>query len=84
LFTSNTPPSQFLNTVSFTCRAPVSAGQLTVPPVVLLALPPGTDPAANGSLSVGNYANGQQFPAAGLDIGIVAASVNVTSLVTCK
>jgi hypothetical protein len=51
--------------VSFSCQAPVSAGQFTVPPPVLLALPAGN----NGSLDVGNYSNIKTFTATGLDLG---------------
>lgn len=50
--------------VSFSCQAPVSAGQFTVPPPVLLALPAGT-----GTLDVGNYSNIKTFTATGLDLG---------------
>ena len=60
-------------TVSFTCLAPQSAGQFTVPVPVLLALPAGT-----GSLSVGNYTNQQLFTAPGLDLGLLSGS-NETS-----
>jgi hypothetical protein len=58
--------------VSFVCNAPVSAGQFTVPPSVLLALPSGT-----GSLSVENSTNPQTFTATGLDLGYVTAAVVV-------
>jgi uncharacterized protein (TIGR03437 family) len=54
--------------VSFTCQAPVSAGQFTVPVPVLLALPAGT-----GSLDVGNYTNPKTFTATGLDLGYLSA-----------
>ncbi len=57
----------------FTCLAPVSAGQFTVPPAVLLALPAG-----NGSLSVGDYTNVQLFNASGLDLGLLVGG-NTTS-----
>jgi uncharacterized protein (TIGR03437 family) len=56
-------------TVSFTCIAPVAAGQFTVPVNVLLALPAGT-----GSLSVSDSGNFQTFTASGLDLGIVSGS----------
>jgi uncharacterized protein (TIGR03437 family) len=52
--------------VSFVCYAPVSAGQFTVPPPVLLALPAGS-----GSLNVGDYTNQQLFTAPGLDYGLL-------------
>jgi uncharacterized protein (TIGR03437 family) len=63
-------------TGSFTCTAPVAAGQLTVPAYVLGALPAGT-----GSVTVSNGTYGS-FSATGLDIGLtfgeVAFSVNST------
>jgi uncharacterized protein (TIGR03437 family) len=55
--------------VTFTCLAPVSAGQFTVPVPVLLALPAGT-----GSLIVGNTGNFQFFTATGLDLGLLNGS----------
>jgi uncharacterized protein (TIGR03437 family) len=51
---------------SFVCKAPVAAGQFSVPVPVLLALPSG-----NGSLSVGDYSNQQLFTAPGLDLGML-------------
>ncbi len=62
----------------FTCAAPVTANQFTVPPAVLLALPPGTGAPPFGTLSVSNT-TGQQFMAPGLDFGLVTASVNFVS-----
>jgi len=56
-------------TVSFSCIAPVAAGQFTVPVNVLLALPAGA-----GSLAVSNSGNFQTFTASGLDVGFVSAS----------
>jgi uncharacterized protein (TIGR03437 family) len=52
--------------VNFTCSAPVSSGQFTVPAAVLNSLPPST----SGNLYV---ANGiiQQFTAPGLDLGLL-------------
>jgi uncharacterized protein (TIGR03437 family) len=58
-------------TASFTCYAPASAGQLTFPSYVLLALPSGT----NGSLLVEN-AVVSTFTASGLTIGSVIAGVS--------
>jgi hypothetical protein len=55
---------------SFSCYAPVSAGQFTVPPYVLAALPAGT-----GDMSVSNYTNYTTFTATGLDLGIAAGFV---------
>lgn len=47
---------------AFVCYAPASAGQLTVPSYVLLALPP----SANGTLGVSNSATPITFTASGL------------------
>jgi uncharacterized protein (TIGR03437 family) len=58
----------------FVCLAPVSAGQFTVPPAVLLALPA----SSNGTLSVGDYSNLQLFTASGLDLGLLLGG-SVTS-----
>lgn len=60
-------------TVSFTCLAPVGAGTFTIPPAVLLALPPGT-----GSLTVENNTNPTTFTATGLDIGFALAGTAST------
>jgi uncharacterized protein (TIGR03437 family) len=49
---------------SFTCFAPQSAFQFTVPSYILASLPAGT-----GSVIVGNYTNYQSFSATGLDVG---------------
>jgi uncharacterized protein (TIGR03437 family) len=56
---------------SFTCYAPVSAGQFTVPSYVLLALPVGT----NGNLMVENAVTGT-FSASGLTNGSIIAGVS--------
>jgi virginiamycin B lyase len=53
---------------SFTCNAPGAAGEFTVPPYVLMALPAGT-----GTITVENSTNSAPFSALGLDFG--AASV---------
>jgi hypothetical protein len=60
-------------TVSFTCLAPVSAGQFTVPSAVLLALPASSG-ALGSSLLVENSTNPVTFTATGLDIGYAFAS----------
>jgi uncharacterized protein (TIGR03437 family) len=57
---------------SFTCLAPVSAGQFTVPGYILSALPPGT-----GTVSVNNYTNFQTFSASGLSYGAAYGIVGV-------
>lgn len=56
--------------VSFACAAPVSAGQFTIPPSLLLAMPAGT-----GQLSLYNVAFPAPFSAPGLDLGAVFAQV---------
>jgi uncharacterized protein (TIGR03437 family) len=55
----------------FSCYAPVSAGQFTVPPYILLALPFGT-----GTTSV-STAHDVSFPATGLDYAVAVAGVTV-------
>jgi uncharacterized protein (TIGR03437 family) len=68
----------------FTCQAPTSAGAFTVPPAVLLSLPPsfsllGISPS---SLSVSNVTGPVTFAAQGLDLGFLEATVQDTILVT--
>ena len=62
---------------AFTCIAPVSAQQFTVPPYVLAALPAGT-----GNVVVGNETGYGTFSASGIDlglaVGLVEYSVNST------
>ena len=64
-------------TASYSCYAPVSAGQFTVPPAILLQLPAGS-----GTASVENSTSFQPFTASGLDAGVswggVSISVNST------
>jgi uncharacterized protein (TIGR03437 family) len=50
---------------SFTCIAPVTAGQFTVPSYILSALPAGS-----GSVTVSNETNYTTFNATGIDLGI--------------
>jgi hypothetical protein len=57
--------------VKFFCYAPTSAGQLTIPPSILLALPPGT-----GSISLGDITAPQTISASGLDLGLVVGADN--------
>ncbi len=67
---------------SFTCSAPASAGTFTVPPAVLLALPPtaASDGLVSASyLAVSNYTFPQSFSAAGLDTGIIYGYVTNTT-----
>lgn len=66
--------------VGFTCTAPVSAGNFTIPAAVLMQLPPssasiGGITIPTGSLSVGNYSNPAKFTATGIDLGYVSAYV---------
>ena len=57
---------------SFTCLAPISAGQFTVPAYILAALPAGT-----GNVTVKNTTNYQTFTASGLNYGAAQAIVGV-------
>jgi len=57
--------------VKFICYAPTSAGHLTVPPSILLAVPPGP-----GSISVVDATSGQTISASGLDLGLAAGADN--------
>ncbi len=59
---------------SFTCYAPASAGQFTVPSYVLLAMPAGP-----GSLSLENIGSPVSFNASGLDQGIAIAGVQFST-----
>jgi hypothetical protein len=63
----------------FNCRAPTSADTFTVPPPVLLALPPSTtiEGISLSSLSLSNVTV-QAFTATGLDYGYASASVENT------
>ncbi len=69
----------------FFCTAKVSAGQFTVPPVVLLSLPPSTSIGLSGysftlgALSVGALAQWTTFKASGLDLGYIS-SEDINSL----
>jgi hypothetical protein len=63
---------------SFLCYAPASAGQFTVPPYVLLALPPST----NGTLGIATSPTPTSFTASGLTnpgIGIIGISYGITA-----
>lgn len=55
--------------VTFICRAPVSAMQFTVPSYITLALPAG-----NGSLDLFNGSVPQTFTAIGIDVGFASSS----------
>ena len=70
---------------SFTCRAKVSDGNFTVPPLVLLSLPPSGSISGftiPGSLSVGATSTPKTFTATGLDYGVASASQFISKSVT--
>jgi uncharacterized protein (TIGR03437 family) len=66
--------------VSFTCTARVSDGSFTVPPIVLLALPPsapitGTTITVPGTLIVTNVSSfTSTFQASGIDLGAISSA----------
>jgi uncharacterized protein (TIGR03437 family) len=60
-------------TGSFTCVAPLSVQQFTVPAPVLLALPAGS-----GNLALQDSTAPQGFPATGLDVGYVSSAAAFT------
>ena len=64
---------------NFYCVAPSSAGQLTIPPANLLAVPPG-----NGKLIVFNTTALQTVSASGLDLGLAAGVVSFEVPTTFK
>ena len=75
------------NTVGaiFTCTARTSDGSFTVPPVVLLLLPPSGMVAGftlPGTLAVSSVSTPVQFQASGLDYGAVTSSVINSNSVT--
>ena len=57
--------------INFYCNAPSNAGQLTIPPSTLLALPP-----AGGKLIVMNSTAPQSFTASGADLGLATGVVS--------
>jgi hypothetical protein len=70
---------------TFVCKAPVSAGQFTVPAIVTLSMPAsvtsstpgapaGTPPVPTGTLSVGSTVTGT-FTATGINLGTISSSV---------
>lgn len=70
-------PAPTNHKVEFYCAAPVSAGTFTVPPSILLALPPVT-----GDLGVTSVTIPSRFSAPGLDLGAVFAQVGTKVPVT--
>jgi uncharacterized protein (TIGR03437 family) len=77
LITGNSVSTDGLSTGSFSCTAPVAAGQFTVPAYVLATLPAGT-----GSITVNSNVY-STFSATGLDLGWTLGEVaySVTSTV---
>ena len=69
---------------TFTCEAPATAGTFTVPPPVLLEMPPSATVAGSSfsSLSVSNVTNPVTFTATGLDVGLALATFEDTITVT--
>ena len=70
---------------SFVCNERTSVGTFTVPPVVLLALPPSTSIqgfAIPGSMSVSGISAIGTFTATGVDYGSVSSSSSTTNSVT--
>jgi hypothetical protein len=65
--------------VNFYCHAPSIAGQLTIPPAILLALPPG-----GGKLIVMNATAPQTVSASGLDLGLATGAVSIEVPTTFK
>ncbi|MDQ6704394.1 MAG: hypothetical protein M3Z85_00365, partial [Acidobacteriota bacterium] len=70
----------------FSCAEKVSAGQFTVPPLVLLALPANAAAGPGGFslnlLSVGTNTTPAKFSAPGIDVGYVTSSVSNSKGVT--
>jgi uncharacterized protein (TIGR03437 family) len=65
--------------VNFYCHAPSSAGQLTIPPATLMALP-----AAGGKLVVMNTTAPQTVSATGIDLGLAIGVVSIEVPTTFK
>ncbi len=59
-------------TIRFYCHAPSSAGQFTIPPSIMLALPPGP-----GLLVVTNTTAPQTISASGIDVGMLLGTAAV-------
>lgn len=66
---------------SFVCTERVAAGRFTVPPAVLLALPPSAGDVP-GILLVGSSTNPTRFNASGLDAGYIVATSSSGKTVT--
>jgi uncharacterized protein (TIGR03437 family) len=74
--------------MGFNCTAKASDGQFTVPPIVLLALPPSLINESDGidtseaSLQVGVITAPVSFKATGLDLGVAISSIAIAKSVT--
>ncbi len=66
----------------FNCSAPITAGKFTIPPTVLMSLPPSAVVSANSFLRVGNTTNAQNFTVSGVDIGIISGGWTFTTELT--
>jgi uncharacterized protein (TIGR03437 family) len=64
----------------FSCTASASAGQFTLPSIVLLALPPSAA-STPGYISIANASPAQPFTPARIDAGIATASAAIVQLV---
>jgi hypothetical protein len=68
------PASNGSVTQSFGCAVPATAGQFTIPPSLLLAMPA----SSSGQLVLHTYALPVTFTAPGMDAGFVVGDVNTT------
>jgi uncharacterized protein (TIGR03437 family) len=75
-FATSSGPGAF-----FSCTAPSTAGQFTIPSIVLLALPPSAA-SPQSYVSIANASPALSFTAAGISAGIVTASTAIMQLVT--
>ncbi len=66
-------------TAGFSCKAPVEAGQFTVPSYILLGLPAGS-----GGASIQQHDTDSSFSATGLDFGGVTAVIEYSVAATIK
>ena len=74
------------STALFTCNAPVSAGQFTIPPVVLLPLPAtpagGLTSVSSGTIGIYSFSTPTTFTVPGIDLGLVYFIDSITQNVT--
>ena len=78
LFGQSATDKNFTFGAGFACSAPATAGTLTVPPSVLLAMPAGP----NGRLSFSLDAAPTTFTASGRDLGFVTSNRETVMFVT--